>query len=63
MTYSNDIVIWCDGKKEDKKWGEVDCDWSHGVAFCYRTVSEARVGAHEAGWVTRDSRDYCPNCK
>jgi hypothetical protein len=62
MTYSDDIVIWCDGRKEDEIRGEVNCEWSHGVGFMYRTVAEARMGAHEAGWVTRNSRDYCPKC-
>jgi len=58
MTYSKIVTIFCDGESERK-----DCHGTFGDQVYFRTATTARESAHEEGWVTRGTEDFCPECK
>lgn len=40
-----------------------DCGVPYGLDERRLTISRHRRRAHEKGWITKGSKDYCPNCK
>ena len=40
-----------------------ECGETFGVDSREQTITQTRQDAHEDGWITRGSKDYCEDCK
>jgi hypothetical protein len=62
MTYNKNVTLMCDGNEFEDGASE-DCEYLYGTEAVFTTATETREHARKEGWITRGSKDYCPQCK